>query len=983
MKRCVNALALFLSLFAAMPAWAQSGLTERQKRAHEEAKAAANATLQSGGLLDGMVGEKGKARMPAAALNEAGVPGAGSTGSREANLITCTDLAKSGTLQPAELSAKCESVVGSAGVSEGSAVFDSEMTAALCTDVVNNRRAPGTTLGRYCEALMIAKKASLKSLGQRAEVRGGLSMQPLTLTDKTKPPVAMTKDDIANSYSACTSGSEELPRAKEEEVCSIERVATRDNKCTKTLEPQVTWVCPAGAISGPRRVLAAQLGGHNSPPTPGRYVCTVRVSTERFSCPTGFTGPTDLPVPPGTQPVPACTSTANGSVQAAIRSVETRDEEQAATYDVVDRWTGDCESLEQNTPPAYRRTLGGTQLPMAEFDSRPNTRRCGLSSGMCTDVRTVPTIINDVPISRSCWATSETFDCMTTATTDTCEARSECEVLPEKTCTSFDNDSTPPSCLATEYKRSCAVGPVIKRDTTSCETQTFCPAGGACWDTGYKSASGDFSKAITLFTGAQQGGRYYNANDQELFKGYGGSCREIHSGGIPINCCKKSVLGNLLYNALHLADNYKPGGDDTKDENGKSMFNDKTYDFLFAADNSGGLAASLRGLDSMAGEAKDTWNAIRDGDIGKAALKVFITSPKAIAEDIGGAFFDAFTTLITLFGILDGCNPDDNIMVEKRSKNLCVEVGTHVTERVPLFGWWWTREHRHCCFNSLLAKLINDQGRAQIITNGKAGDAINAKMFPGGAATTVGGRFGGANSLNCGGFSPDQLKQIDFGKLDLTPFLATINPKMGSADDAVAKAKQMLEGCAGGADQCGDKNVPGSNDPKRMAVSERGKDKPLLSLRPLMIKAFPLELGRASAVTGVINNEDIRLLSKYRFRKDDVPVKATVWPAAEHSTLQGCRIMGVEIDQDPGISAWKDKYVKDSQTGQWREATAWDTKAVHLRIWDKRPPITTSITFCQDGSAPGALKINLKPVKPGDLKPGDLQPVDLQPGALQ
>jgi conjugal transfer mating pair stabilization protein TraN len=57
----------------------------------------------------------------------------------------------------------------------------------------------------------------------------------------------------------------------------------------------------------------------------------------------------------------------------------------------------------------------------------------------------------------------------------------------------------------------------------------------------------------------------------------------------------------------------------------------------------------------------------------------------------------------------------------------------------------------YCCYNSLLAKIIEEQGRVQI---GKG--------------------YGNVQSPDCSGLTTAQFSQIDFSKIDLSAFTASI-----------------------------------------------------------------------------------------------------------------------------------------------------------------------------------------------------------------
>ncbi|MET0334099.1 MAG: conjugal transfer protein TraN, partial [Rhizobacter sp.] len=684
-------LALLLAA-CTLPALAQQTMTPQQQQAHDQAKAAARNATSSGGFLDGMAGNKGRAELPASSLQQP--PGAqGGPGVAEALVVGCWRLVFQSGVRGQALSDQCEPAIRGVGLSSNNTSEYARLVEELCLQVTDYGYAANTTrLYQHCANVVAAKRMALESLNNR-EQSVAATQRNVTVTDTTRP--GMTQDQIRNSYSACVPQTEQIPAPTEERICETSRASTRDNSCSKTLNTRVTWQCPAGAISGPTRVTAGTLL------QAGRYTCEVPVPRNVHSCPAGSTGPTNLVVPPGTQAQPACRSTSDGTVFAAtltvVQDIATRD----ATYTATDdEWSSGCAALEANTPPALRNLPFGNVGPMAAFDASPNTQRCTLRASTCLDAGAGARLINDVPVTRACWQYSENFDCLTTTTVDQCDVESNC-TPSTNTCLEWDEYSSPRTCIRQEVRYSCTIGSPVTRQTTNCETQTFCPGGGACWDTGYK-ANNDFGEALSLFNASQQAARYYNANDFQIFKGYPAACS--HRIGLVLNCCKDNWFGDLLFDALHAADMLRPptfggggGGEDTE-----QLFNDKTYDMLFASDSTGQLAAGMRAISTMKGEAQEMWGDIKDKDWKKVALRFFVTGPKAIADAAVNATIDQVINMTTMFGLIDGCTEDDKTARQKRKKHLCVDVGSACSTEVPVVGWCWERAYRSCCFNSLL-----------------------------------------------------------------------------------------------------------------------------------------------------------------------------------------------------------------------------------------------------------------------------------------
>jgi conjugal transfer mating pair stabilization protein TraN len=94
------------------------------------------------------------------------------------------------------------------------------------------------------------------------------------------------------------------------------------------------------------------------------------------------------------------------------------------------------------------------------------------------------------------------------------------------------------------------------------------------------------------------------------------------------------------------------------------------------------------------------------------------------------------------------CDAQDIQTAQLRNSGYCVDVGTYCAEEWPLVGCV-QRAVSTCCFNSLLARIIHQQGRPQI--------------------PSIGG-FGTPEAPNCRGFTPDEFRSLDFSKIDLSEY---------------------------------------------------------------------------------------------------------------------------------------------------------------------------------------------------------------------
>ena len=131
------------------------------------------------------------------------------------------------------------------------------------------------------------------------------------------------------------------------------------------------------------------------------------------------------------------------------------------------------------------------------------------------------------------------------------------------------------------------------------------------------------------------------------------------------------------------------------------------------------------------------------------------------ANDILAGSFDpttlALNVAIALIAdfLLQGCDERDMTTALLKDSGYCVLVGTYCAESWPLVGCVQQAES-HCCYNSKLARIIQEQGRQQL--------------------PSVGG-FGTPRAPNCRGFSAEEFQALDFSKVDLSEYYAELRTK--------------------------------------------------------------------------------------------------------------------------------------------------------------------------------------------------------------
>lgn len=117
-----------------------------------------------------------------------------------------------------------------------------------------------------------------------------------------------------------------------------------------------------------------------------------------------------------------------------------------------------------------------------------------------------------------------------------------------------------------------------------------------------------------------------------------------------------------------------------------------------------------------------------------------IASAGAGTLTLSGVFVSAEIATQAANWLVTPC-ADESPQVAMIASGYCVRTGSYCSE-----SWRWIgcvqRKEKHCCFNSLLGKIMHQQGRPQL----------------------------GMGWSNCDGFTTEQFQAIDFSKIDLSAY---------------------------------------------------------------------------------------------------------------------------------------------------------------------------------------------------------------------
>lgn len=375
--------------------------------------------------------------------------------------------------------------------------------------------------------------------------------------------------------------------------------------------------------------------------------------------------------------------------------------------------------------------------PCQALSGNPNCQLAGSQCLLTTSPTLPPGIVPAQVAPDGCFQRQNTYACLSGQTNASeCAgyaANPDCS-LQSMTCDPADRING--QCTFEQQTYRCVSQPASSHTTSNCAGQLFC-MDGKCFDRGYPNDP-DFARSMALMEAAREAGVY--GSDVAVFSGNDSRCR-IKLLGLT-NCCKQSSGGAGFSNTALLSSAVKIGGEAL--DAGSGYVYDALYDTPTLQQ---GLGAALNTLSG--GTADGMFNP----SFSFYGLSFeFLPSQGLVFTGFDPTSFAIEVGLMILQDLM-ACDPPEQILALRRGQHLCHEIGTYCSQELSLLLTKVCIEHTksYCCYNSRLARILNEQGRAQI---GKS--------------------WGSAKSPNCSGFTQAEFAAIDFSKIDLSEFTAEI-----------------------------------------------------------------------------------------------------------------------------------------------------------------------------------------------------------------
>ncbi|WP_428422664.1 type-F conjugative transfer system mating-pair stabilization protein TraN [Methylibium sp.] len=386
--------------------------------------------------------------------------------------------------------------------------------------------------------------------------------------------------------------------------------------------------------------------------------------------------------------------------------------------------------------------------------------RCTVSSAsVCVDGPATK-MVDGVAVTRDCWRYQSTMSCSSAASLDQCAPLVAGGCTPTSTSCQRSNAATG-ACEVYADSYSCPVAAQTVTSASNCPSNVFCFQ-GSCFDISTTNDA-DFGRSMSMLEAARESGVYLDTDRMQVFKGEQNRCRDR----LLKNCCYSDGAGAGMTN--------------------QSLFGTGSrlvFDVLMNAENQQFIYQGMSAL-LLGGGFSGTFTtygvtvAVNGAALPAGSVAVYASDSLVVAFDPWSL---VIAVIIYIIMSMMSCNEDEGKLAMKEGARLCHTIGTWCSSCIRILGACVSCiEHTtsKCCFNSMLARIVNEQGRAQ-----------------------VGKGWGGAESPDCSGFTIAQLQSLDFAAMDLSEFYASLVPVMPDVGALQTNSAGRVPTCYYGQGRC-------------------------------------------------------------------------------------------------------------------------------------------------------------------------------------
>ncbi|WP_257828203.1 conjugal transfer protein TraN [Burkholderia glumae] len=386
------------------------------------------------------------------------------------------------------------------------------------------------------------------------------------------------------------------------------------------------------------------------------------------------------------------------------------------------------------------------------------TPTCQRTASTCVE-GAATRMINGIPVYADCWNYQDTYQCQAASAVNDCAPLQQqgCGLVNQQ-CVSY-NDAAAGVCDTYQYTYQCLDTPAHTTAVTQC-TNTLCAPGAGCFSSS-SSPDGALGQVVAgMETGREAGAYGVTAGNINIFKGYDDSCSIKVFGGAEIKSCCTSNGGGGAYTNNAIGSAAVSAGlsiAGTAAKQGIALGSKYVYDQLYQTVDSTLVNQGLQQMGSWADKVL-----AGSGNFGAYGFQFSVSLTNGINFVGFNPYIFGAEIAAQLIQMWLACTSDEQVLSLKRGQNLCVQYKQWCSTKV--LGVCVEEKKGYCCFNSLIAKIVNQQGKAQL----------------------------GIQFAGCGGLTADQLQQIDFSKIDFSEFVNSIQSKAVDQNAVLQQIQQQI-----------------------------------------------------------------------------------------------------------------------------------------------------------------------------------------------
>lgn len=378
------------------------------------------------------------------------------------------------------------------------------------------------------------------------------------------------------------------------------------------------------------------------------------------------------------------------------------------------------------------QSTGADEDSCSAFAADP---RCAITSDVCVEGAGVK-LINGEYVYRDCWRRERVYACRAPSGDD-CAALDQnpnCRLV-EETCPDGEPDCARPTRVyeCTTGESSTTVGEVC--DGEACIAGVCAPVDD--------DPDKDFAEGVVGMEIGREAGIYGDVVSGRYFSGEHLTCIDRRGAA---SCCRSDARAAPSNAAFSL---WLDFGLEAGAEAVKYVGSPYVYDILAYSDSTSWLLTKLYGT---------AGSGVYNPSFSYWGVTASYTTGEGLTFSFSPAGF-ALAAAMKYWGEWQSCRAEDQRTAMARGAGLCKYVGDTCEKAAGGFGCLESASH-FVCFNSKLARIVNEQGRKQ-----------------------VGRGWGKPAHPETAGFTQEELMALDFSKMDLSEFVAdVIREAEGKAD---------------------------------------------------------------------------------------------------------------------------------------------------------------------------------------------------------